>query len=438
MAVKKTLKNIRRFLALVVLALTLSLQPYLTVYADSLENLIGNGKQYYIPGDGCGLSTSGIAVNSTIPADVVSDIEKNKAMYVAAGQQTDLPWQVLAAIHYRESSLSQTKDLQAGNPIGGPYTKQSTSYAKYGYPKTIEESVVFAAKELQDKAQAGLFKKKITMAAIDTEVIKDALFGYNGRAEAYAKQAATYGFDSKTQPFEGSPYVMNRYDAARQAMGIITVDHGGIDDVDHRFGAFTLYNLMGGPKSGTSPNSVCPYGAGATGLLATILSYAWPQYHKSPYCELKPSYAAAISAAYGHEYVGWHTCYIYNDHPGADCGGFVTRAMRDSKADPEYNKYQGPVDQQWKYLEEQVKSPTGKYIKLTNVTRVEDLRPGDIWINQDLSHTQFYVGQNPGYEFNAASASGSSRVDGSWRTPMSSPISGIKTAQWYRLKGPTL
>ena len=59
--------------------------------------------------------------------------------------------------------------------------------------------------------------------------------------------AATIGFGHEHQP--GSTVVMNKFDAVRQSMGIITHDNGGVDGRDSRYGAFTIYAALAGVSS---------------------------------------------------------------------------------------------------------------------------------------------------------------------------------------------
>lgn len=139
---------------------------------------------------------------------------------------------------------------------------------------------------------------------------------------------------------------------------------------------------------------------------------------------LRPAYATAISAAQARgEFVGG------GKYPGIDCGGFVTRVMRDSGVDPNYNQYQGDTNAQIRYLDEQVAS--GKYQKLASVNSTADLQPGDIAINSN--HTYIYVGSQPGFNGNSASSSFSTSGE-SWRAPMADNAYGFSEFSWYRLK----
>jgi hypothetical protein len=362
-------------------------------------------------------------VNGNVPQDVMKAINKLKPAYQEAEKATGVPWQAIAAIHYRESSNSESQDLQAGNAIGGPYGQYSDSYGKYGYPKSMGESAIFAAKELMGKTSKG----KINVPSPDPDILKDAFFGYNGRASVYAAQAAQLGFDADKQPYEGSPYVMNNFDAKHKNMGIITQDFGGLDGTDTRLGAYTLYvRLGGGSGFGDSCNSV---GNGtAESAVALAVKYSWPDYHKGPYTAMKDEYKAAIDKAIANdEYVGG------DDKPGIDCGGFITRVMRDSGADPNYNEANGPTTAQQKYMDDHPE----KYEKLGVVVdspdsklKPGDLQPGDIAIHS--AHTFMFVGNQPGFHGLIASASISPK-----RSPMAGNLyfsDSVGDYTWYRLK----
>jgi hypothetical protein len=364
-------------------------------------------------------SVSSISSSTDLSASMRSAITKLKPEYVAASEKTGVPWQLLAAVHYRENNNNPNGDMQAGNKIGGPYPRASTAYARYGYPKTMAESAEIAARMLIDISQGGVVKKPINTPNPDPEAIKDTLFSYNGRASVYEKQAADLGFDPAKQPYEGSPYVMNNFDAIHQQMKIITRDFGGLDGIDTRLGAFTVYSRLGG--SSGSVETCSSDGAVLGDAVQTAIKYAWPNHSKPNFFEFKPAYKTATNAAIEKkEYVGG------GENPGIDCGGFVTRVMRDSGADPEYNSYNGPTTAQQKYMDDN----PGKYKKLTNVTGTADLKPGDIAINSE--HTYMFVGSQPGFYGNSASASYSSRGT-SWRTPMADNAYGFTSFSWYRL-----
>jgi flagellum-specific peptidoglycan hydrolase FlgJ len=166
-----------------------------------------------------------------------------------------------------------------------------------------------------------------------------------------------------------------------------------------------------------------------------IKEYALPKYHKagSPGAtEPTTAYKAAIAAAEKRddEYIG--------DYNGVDCGVFVTRVMRDSGADPNYNDKGGNTYVQKQYLEthDDVKPAPGEQVLYHQVRDGEKLRPGDIAIESNgpgtVGHTFFYVGNSldtKNRDFKGVLASASLRS----RAPMASNDYRRSAYDWFRL-----
>lgn len=190
-----------------------------------------------------------------------------------------------------------------------------------------------------------------------------------------------------------------------------------------------------GSEEDTASDDSCASSSAADGavmgnIVQTAINYAWPTYHSAPYLVYKPSYKRAIDKAIDNgEYVGGLS------HPGVDCGGFVTRVMRDSGADPNYNwgphdARQGATPAQQAYMD----AHPELYQRLGAKTSTAGLQPGDIAINGE--HTYIFVGHQSGFHGNSASAS-VSFTGASWRTPMASSAYFSNSAGsfiWYRLK----
>lgn len=200
-----------------------------------------------------------------IPAWLTTRINLNRAVYQQASDATGVPWQLIAAIHYREFNNATT------NPANGqgiyqlysvyhhPNTKIRNEYRQLAHPNTtvtaanLRKQTIWAAEFFQEKARASYTPvsvtnpRNLTKNETDLNLIKSALFSYNGRAGSYANQAAKYGYSSTTHPFEGSPYVMSKFDCARKSMGLITSDgSNSLTGIDTRMGAFTLYARLKG------------------------------------------------------------------------------------------------------------------------------------------------------------------------------------------------
>jgi hypothetical protein len=194
-------------------------------------------------------------------------------------------------------------------------------------------------------------------------------------------------------------------------------------------------------------------GSGVQKMMQTIAKYAWVDYcsaHTSGckgrdpacaaannYCgtsnEMRKAYVDAVQAAKKKgDYFG--------DCKGVDCGGFVTRVMRDSGADPEYNKYQGNTLAQKQYLQDYSDDQhlSDKPVRYHHIKDSEKLQSGDIAVqnNADTHHTFIYVGKIMGTDlagkpvpFNGVVASASQ----CGRAPMASSLPSRGDFEWYRL-----
>jgi hypothetical protein len=174
-------------------------------------------------------------------------IKDNKDVFVRAERATNVPWQAIAAIWYRESTLQKFVDR-----VGGPFqfdpppAKERvkklldlfTDFDELTKSKMITKGVndfetgaIIAACWMRFQSKFVLSKDK------SDEAVKDALYGYNGRK-----------FESADHSF----YVMNGYDAAHMNMRIHGTlpdkHHPGkritVDSIDKRPGAFCVYKQL--------------------------------------------------------------------------------------------------------------------------------------------------------------------------------------------------
>ena len=161
-------------------------------------------------------------------------------------------------------------------------------------------------------------------------------------------------------------------------------------------------------------------------VVAAALLYAWPEYRSleewgAQRREQREEYAAAHRAAAANgEYLGGCS--------GNDCGAFVTRVMRNSGFDTNYNSYEGATPLQTRYLEE-----SWEVVGRGNEISSADLVPGDVAMR--TGHTFMFVGNQPGFETEVASASYSSRgcSTSGVRAPMAGRESIVDSRlTWYR------
>lgn len=196
---------------------------------------------------------------------IMSRINSNKSVYQQVANETGVPWEVLAAVHYRE--FNNRRDINPYNNQG-IYQMYSIYQKDARYKRLADKNTTvtnenfleqtrYAADFIQDKARGNgtpiVTPRKLTANETDLNLIKNTLFSYNGRAYSYAQQAQVLGFNRTNQPFEGSPYVMNKFDCKRTSMNLITAD--GSNDAnakDTRLGAFTLFARLKGDSYWTS------------------------------------------------------------------------------------------------------------------------------------------------------------------------------------------
>lgn len=185
------------------------------------------------------------AGRAILSASQLALLETNFPFYKKAQKNYGVPWQILAALHYREYSL-----IKGGPSNGnGPYQIWGRNYPVGAYSDTQFQNAT------NDAAQFVLDKMGSTELTTDDNV-KLAFFRYNGVAQVYKTQAMNLGFTSaQANNGEGSPYVMNRYDKKRDptveptksngTWGQIKTDGGSLSyPANSDYGAFVIYKVL--------------------------------------------------------------------------------------------------------------------------------------------------------------------------------------------------
>ena len=150
----------------------------------------------------------------------IQAIAQNMTVYQEAAQAVNIPWEVLAAIHYEESNLAMSnpdngKDKSGNEFSNGVYQITTETYTPG--PITNAEFIDETNKAAQFIASEGTGLK----TSSDSDVIKTTFFDYNGAAPAYIQQAISLGFSqAQANIGEGSYYVMNKADAERDASAL--------------------------------------------------------------------------------------------------------------------------------------------------------------------------------------------------------------------------
>lgn len=171
-------------------------------------------------------------------------LNESIVFYRRAAKGYQVPWQLLAAIHYRENRFGQDGPTNKH----GPYQISDGTWKVGDY--TAKEFLVAtnkAATFIKEKAA------NYNIGLTSTADVKRLFFLYNGAADVYVKQGKALGFTAaEAARGEGSPYVMNRYDKKRdptveptksnKTWGQIPKDNGSIAyPANTDFGAYTLY-----------------------------------------------------------------------------------------------------------------------------------------------------------------------------------------------------
>ncbi len=222
------------------------------------ENFFGsNGIYFYNPEDkGITCTTSSVigdnldyAGRQVYNSAQLEMIKENQHFYEKAVEGKDIPWQMLAAMHTRESGLRR---YGPGNGYG-PFQITPSNYKVGDYSDSEFQT---AANEAADFMIGKASGKDLN----DPENVKYTFFAYNGIASVYIQQAKDLGFsDEEAANGNGSPYVVNKIDEKRDpeknssGWGQIKTDYGSISyPANNDYGAFVYYVALGGNNNSLS------------------------------------------------------------------------------------------------------------------------------------------------------------------------------------------
>lgn len=319
-------------------------------------------------------------------------ISENQPFYEETAKEYDMPWQILAVVHSMETSLRRY------NPGNGQGVYQLYSYTDGGTNQNRFEPADSISDEefgRQTKIAAQIIHEKAGDLN-DENNVKRLLFEYNGTAKKYIDKALAMGFTmEEAQNGEGSPYVMNRYDAARDPAsaemspvwpGRYTGDHiyteGSTSMV---FGSFVKYAALAG-------SSYCSNVGGS--IVETALLLSWPG-HDHAKDDPKPEYVEAMKE------VGTYNlpCNSSGCAPyGASCDVFVSTVMRYSGSDKDFPP-EGPIVQ-----EDHMRAHTDMYMQV-EATDVSDLQAGDILVTTENGrHIYLFLGEIDGVLMQASAS----------------------------------
>ncbi len=367
-----------------------------------LDNYSLNNILFYNPTGGCDVKILNARTkNQNYAGDKVwtneqlSAIEANRAIYEKAETKYGIPWQLLATVHSLETGLARS------NPEGGQGLYGLYSYTVGG---TNDEAFLPVGAVSDDEFErqtllAGEQMKQMIESKglkVDSdEGIKSLLFQYNGRSDKYIEKALALGFtQAEAEIGEGSPYVMNRYDARRDpnsdeidpAWPGRYVADGVYDEnaVQYDFGGFVKYEAL---VAGTSDDGLCVSSitGGNMDLNLTAIQLAWSQAERqNTFSKATAEYLTAIRETWlsGYE-LSVASAGSFNRGDGSmipvgmSCDNFVGTVVRFSGVDPDFPVWLGS---QKSYL---ASSPDWEAVTVNDSSQA---KAGDIRVENNGGH----------------------------------------------------
>lgn len=453
---KKSLLTIIRSAVLLFAGVIVALQPTAPAFATNLLDLLDRGVSYYIPGDVCTSGEAPTTGGDTINPSGAQQNNMKTVIGVAKSLGISQKGALIAFMTAMQESgfnnwandghqqgganlnnLSTSNPNSAGLPPSkgdhdsvGIFQQRVTGWSTFGHDITKETVWQIMGATKSDQAVA--YSAQAFFGTPPNAKLPSGLANPGALTHGLLNKVPNYesvapGVAAQTVQVSAFPDAYNKHETRAKQL---------VDQLWNSSPAVPLViPINGGSAPGaTSGDTSCATGAGNGSLQAVldkIKEYAWPNYcrsgsskcpgYASPVTK-KPEYQKAVERA---KYTG-DSCY----GGGVDCGAFVTIVMRESGADPDYNKGNGNTTTQLDYL--QANSGPGK--KYIQVTSNMPLAPGDIAIRDDSSgfsgHTFFYIGKQPGLNGNSASASQCGRA------PMAGPVDTRSEYSWYRLVQP--
>ncbi|MEI7819126.1 MAG: CHAP domain-containing protein [bacterium] len=304
-----------------------------------------------------------LAIKNIGGAQSVDAILNHLDWYQRVGEESNIPWQMLVGVHFREG-------LHFDNPSNGQGAFQLYSAYqanKNAFPPgqiTPEEWVrqgKLAAEVLIGKSKSALSSinkgKTLDKNTTDTNFIKDIMFGYNGKGDKVKAIGLKYATLLNFSPpqdylFEGAAYVMNFWDASRDGMDQCAVDGCASTNKSQRPGAFLFYAALAGVTSNPTSNPLCTgilesqaggLGGGGTKDGNQIVSIALAEVGHKEWDSRVLEYTDGKQWAWCASFVSW--VYKQNGTPfkGGISGGWLIPAVSDLKSYLEKNGEFHPV-----------------------------------------------------------------------------------------------
>lgn len=369
----------------------------LTVFCSiTPTNVLANKDGYYSRNDIFFYdedATENCAVNGTfnseLPAETVAKLDaegikqkaqREKSRYEYASKATGVPWQAIAAIHYRETGFSgnyQDRSLQNGDNLAS----KGTSYINVDGQIVVDDP-----KQDAVNATNHFIAMAKSVYGIDPS---SSNFVSSGSVDDWGRAFLAYnrGYIYKwvDADYDISPYVMNGYDDKHMNMTWPNIPGETVSGKkDSNFGALTIMAYLGDIDFGSD----CESGGAVRGnIVKTALNFAVD--HPVENGTTQPEQA---KEEYRKAIVEFNeTAAKYPEI--TDCGRFVATVMRASGSDSEF-----PTVGVGGMRDYMAKSSKYQKIEKANASNILDtMKPGDIiTITGGHEHIMLYSGENQG------------------------------------------
>lgn len=223
------------------------------------------GTQFYDPNDAaqaCTIDptadTSGATI--TLPQSSITTFNRQKpkidalkSTYQAVGESEGVPWEVLAAIHYREAGNDPNRSPLAGEPFGTPNPDHPEITVD-----NIEEGIKYQAEFVKSLVK-GVYGVNVKPQGMSFEDLQKTFLAYNRGSRYNGYQGMPV-----LSP-DVSPYVMNGYDAQHMRMRW-NPPQDTVSGVDANLGAMTIFAALTGLAGTNCSNTGGGFGIDANGF----------------------------------------------------------------------------------------------------------------------------------------------------------------------------
>ncbi len=191
--------------------------------------------------DYCGSASCTDAPGISLTPEIKQRIEQNKPIYENAAKSVGIPWQMIAAVHFREAGCDPTRSTVSGEKLGTRNPDDGQTYY------TLEQAAKRTAEKLKSLVKA-VYGFDLNESPTD-DVLGYAFLAYN-RGYMYRNGLNANGRpcpnqnEARNTPYDKSPYVVNFIDENHQNMNWNGCIDSGMTHKDSNLGALAVYKIL--------------------------------------------------------------------------------------------------------------------------------------------------------------------------------------------------